>query len=300
MTLTVVKPASITDAVLINTDVAEADYPVWSASTTYAVGSRVILVSTHKIYESLQNTNLNNSPATATTFWNEVTPTNRWKLFDLSNSTQTTKSGSLFYELKTGSAVNAVSALNLSGVQSIRIRLTDPVFGSLYDKTTSLTSIPSESSWYAWFFSERIESVQHVALDLPSYPNATVRVDLTGTSTMAIGVLMIGQQKVVSEEIRFGMRMGIRDYSRKEKNEWGDVVLVERAFSKTRSFPVQLRNDDLDRVDALLASLRAKPCLWVGSDSFSSMTVFGYPSNFEIVVAYARFSDCTIDIEGLT
>ena len=300
MTLTVVKPASITDAVLINTDVAEADYPVWSASTTYAVGSRVILVSTHKIYESLQNTNLNNSPATATAFWNEVTPTNRWKLFDLSNSTQTTKSGSMFYELKTGSAVNAVSALNLSGVQSIRIRLTDPVFGLLYDKTTSLTSIPSESSWYAWFFSERIERVQHVALDLPSYPNATVRVDLTGTSTMAIGVLMIGQQKVVSEEIRFGMRMGIRDYSRKEKNEWGDVVLVERAFSKTRSFPVQLRNDDLDRVDALLASLRAKPCLWVGSDSFSSMTVFGYPSNFEIVVAYARFSDCTIDIEGLT
>ncbi len=93
MTLTVVKPASITDAVLINTDVAEADYPVWSASTTYAVGSRVILVSTHKIYESLQNANLNNSPATATAFWNEVTPTNRWKLFDLSNSTQTTKSG---------------------------------------------------------------------------------------------------------------------------------------------------------------------------------------------------------------
>lgn len=300
MSLIVLKPTPITPAMVTATDVPETDYSQWSAATTYAIGSRVIVLATHKVYESLQAGNLNKSPTTEAAFWSEVGPTNRWRLFDLSNSTQTAQGGAMQYVITTGAAVSAVAALNLVGAQSIRIRLTDPVFGLLYDKTTALVSIPGEASWYAWFFGDRVEQTQHVAMDLPSYPNASIQVDLAGTSSMAVGVLLLGQQKLVSDGMKFGSRMGIRDYSRKEKNAWGDLILVERAYSKTMAFPVQIKREDLDRTFALLGSLRATPCLWVGDASLTSMTVFGYPSNFEINVSYPNYSDCTIDIEGLT
>ena len=300
MSLSVVKPTAITPEMLVSTNVPETDYPSWLATTTYAAGARVILASTHKVYESLQAGNQGKSPASEPTFWSEVGPTNRWRLFDLSNTSQTVQGNALQYAIKTGAAVNAVAALNLIGAQSIRIRLTDPVFGLLYDKTSPLVSIPDEPSWYAWFFGERIEQTQHIALDLPSYPNASIQVDLAGTASMAVGVLLLGQLKLVSENMRYGSRMGIRDYSRKEKNDWGDLILVERAYSKTISFPVQIKRQDLDRTHALLSSLRATPCLWVGDANLASMTAFGYPNNFEITISYANYSDCTIDIEGLT
>ncbi len=51
-----IAPVVMTDAMLVSSTVPEADYPVWSASLVYGVGTRVIVLATHKIYESLQGT----------------------------------------------------------------------------------------------------------------------------------------------------------------------------------------------------------------------------------------------------
>ena len=58
--LKVIPPVLITDSILTSSNVAETDYAVWSSGTTYSTGQRVIVTTgVHKIYESLQNTNLN-------------------------------------------------------------------------------------------------------------------------------------------------------------------------------------------------------------------------------------------------
>lgn len=298
-TLTIVKPVTVTPAMLVDTDVPETDHAAWSAATTYARGDRVIVLSTHKVYESLQAGNLNKDPLTQTGWWLEVSPTNRWKAFDLSNDTQTAQAGSMFFEIKPGSAVNAVSLQNVTGVREVRYRLTDPSFGLVYDKTWKLTTSPGVSSWYSWFFGQRVEQVQNVDLGLPSYPNATLRIDLVGASNMAVGVILMGQQKSIGVGVLQGVGLGIQDYSRKEPNEFGDVTLVERAYSKRASFPLLLDNRELDNTYALLASIRATPCLFIGG-RFAATTIFGFYKDFEILVSYANHSDCSIDIEGLT
>lgn len=300
MPMTVVKPIAVTPAMLVATDVLEADYPAWAAGTTYALNDRVILASTHKVYQCVQAPNTGKDPATNPLWWSEVSPTNRWKAFDLSNSTQTAQATSLYYEVKPGSAVNAVAALNLTGPTSIRIRVTDPSFGLVYDKTTQLNTIPPDPTWYSWFFGERTYLTQHIALDLPTYPNATIRVDLAGNSALAMGVLLLGDQKSFGVGVQYGARLGIRDYSRKKTNEWGDTVLEQRAFSKMRGFTVAIKNKELDRVEALLTSLRATPALWVGLKDYAALTAFGFYSDFQVLVAYPTESDCDITIEGLT
>lgn len=46
-------------------------YAAWSGATTYATGDLVVVVagSIGSVYQSLQNSNLNNNPGTATTYW---------------------------------------------------------------------------------------------------------------------------------------------------------------------------------------------------------------------------------------
>ena len=97
-----------------------------------------------------------------------------------------------------------------------------------------------------------------------------------------------------------GVRLGIQDYSRKERNEWGDVVLKQRAFATRVTFQMLVENKQLDNTYRLLTELRATPCLWIGSSDFNSLSVFGFYNNFDISIAYSVYSECSIDIEGLS
>ncbi len=298
--LRVIRNVALTDAMLVGSSVPENDHPAWNNATTYADGARVILTSTHRIYESLQNGNTNNPPATSPLYWSEVSPTNRWKMFDLSNTTQTQVGAADYYEIMPGQVMNSVALLNISGILTVRLRLTDPSFGLVYDKTANLTFSPPEASWYSWFFDERREQTIFLAEDLPSYPNATLRIDVTSSGTAFIGVCLFGSLRGIGLGVQQGARLGIQDYSRKERNDWGDTVLVQRAFAARASFQTLIDNRELDNTFRLLSELRSTPCLWVGSDNYGALTIFGFYNNFDITIAYATYSDCTIDIEGLT
>jgi len=297
--LRVIKSIAATDANLTATSVPEADHAAWAVGTTHTLGARVILA--HKIYESIQASNLGKNPATESAWWVEVSPTNRWKCLDLSSTTQTVIDAADYYEFTPAQAVNAVALINISGILTVRVRLTDPSFGVVYDTgVQDITAVPGEASWYAWFFEPRTEQTQLVFSDLPSYPNAVLRIDLTSSGTAYVGALVFGTQRSIGLGVQKGVRLGITDYSRKERNAWGDTVLVQRAYAKRVSFQMLIDNAELDNTFALLADLRATPCLWIGTDRYSSLSVFGFYASFDIGIAYARFSDCSIDLESLT
>ena len=76
--------------------------------------------------------------------------------------------------------------------------------------------------------------------------------------------------------------------------------VVERAFAKRMSARVVMQTDALDDVHRTLASIRATPVLWIGSESFESLTVFGFYKEFSIDLAYPTVSYCSLTIEGLT
>lgn len=297
----VVKPLTVTDTVLAATDVTEADYSAWSSSATYALGDRVISTTTHQVYESLQGANTNHDPTNAanSAWWVAVSPTNRWKLFDTSNSTQTAKATSMYYELEPGVGCTAAAVLNVSDASSVRLRVTDPTDGVVYDKTTDLTAPPTSSDWYTYFFEAIEYRSNHVALDLPTYPEATIRMDLAGGPGLAVGVFLVGQPKTIGRP-RAGLRAGIVDYSRKETNEFGDTVLTQRAYAKRASVTAIVERNVRDMTFDLLASLRATPALWVIADDIDPSIVFGWYRDFELLLEYTDFAELQIQIEGLT
>ena len=100
--------------------------------------------------------------------------------------------------------------------------------------------------------------------------------------------------------LKMGARIGIQDYSRKERSEFGDVMLVERAFAKRASFSLLLTADEVDSFHQFLSEVRATPCLWIGSRRYESTTLYGFYKNFDIVISYFNYSDCELELEGLT
>jgi len=300
--LTVVAPLTVTPTMLVSTNVPENDYPEWSAGTTYTKGQRVILAAQHKVYESAADGNTGNNPVTpsAEPKWAEVGPTNRWRPFDKSVSSQVQQASSISYRIKPGQAITSLGMLNVTGATSIRVRVEDPSFGTVYDRTTAMSSLPVAVGWWEWFFGERRMPTQALLQDLPSFPAADILIDIVGTSALAVGVILMGQRRVFALGVKSGARVGIQDYSRKERTEFGDVVLVERAFAKRASFQLFLESREVDSFNDFLASVRATPCLWIGSFRFESTTIYGFYKNFEIALSYYDYADSELDLEGLT
>jgi hypothetical protein len=300
--LVIVAPIPITDTMLV-TDVPETDYPAWNAVTAYAVGDRAIRTGStqHKIYQRVVAGTTATAPESDAVNWIQVSPTNRWKAFDASNSTQTAQTTSMFFRMTPGVAVNALYAGNITGGTAIRLRSIDPVYGTVYDKTTSLTGSPRLPDYWEWFFGPWTAGTgQLVAIDLPTMPNAEIRVDLTGGPTLAIGVLLLGQPVEFGFGVKYGARTGINDFTVKTTNTFGDIVVTPRAFAKRVQFSVLLDNVDIDGMQEFLASVRGIPCLYIISALYGVTVVFGYYKNFEITIPYPTESQCDAEIEGLT
>lgn len=297
--LRITRPLPVTDSVLLATDVPEDATSAWSNVTAYTVGQRVHLVSTHKVYEALTN-NTNKQPDLNPVDWAEVSPTNRWALLDGSNSTQTAQATAFYYRFAPTSGFNCAALLNITGGLSVRWRVTHATLGTLLDETDDLTSLPAAPGWWEWFYSTRIGPSLAIRNDLPGVIGAELRVDLTGTTALAVGVLLFGQAQPLGMLVQQGARVGIQDYSRKETNEWGDTVLVQRAFAKRAGFDLPILAAQVDAAISFLASIRAVPCLFQGGERYEATVLYGFYKEFDVNIAYATHSVCSLQVEGLT
>ena len=297
--LKVIKPLTVTDAMLVS-NAPEADYAAWVAATAYTLGTKVIRTETHKVYERLIAGTTATAPESDATNWLEISPTNRWKMFDNSNTTQTERAGSIVVTLTPGQVVNSLALLNVVA-DTVRVQVIDPVDGTVYDKTIDMQAPPSESSWYSYFFSEIKRSTRVTITDMPSYGSAGITVTLTvATGNAACGVLVIGTVREIGAfGIEYGARVGVQDYSRKERDAFGNYRYVKRANSKKFNVSMLLDNADLDAVNQFLSELDG-PVVWIGSDTYDSLVVYGFAKDYGTTIAYYAYSQFTLDVEGLT
>ena len=134
--------------------------------------------------------------------------------------------------------------------------------------------------------------------DLPARPRATLRVDFEITSAAGyIGTLAFGRAYVLGEGVQYGARVGVQDFSRKERNEYGEMELIRRGNAKTMSLQITVDNDKLDSTDMLLSSLTGTPCLWIGTSRFSALSLWGVFTNWNYTVAYYDQTDLSVEVE---
>lgn len=296
----IIRPVAVTDSVLGSSTVPESE-PVWLVGTTYALNDVArgnTTETAHKLFLSVQASNVGH-PVTDPLWWVEMGPSNRWAMFDGSNSTQTVQAEEIEVVLNTITRVDSVALLNIEAATA-RVQMSAAGDGVVFDRTFNLVSDSGIIDWYSYFFEPISRKTDLIVTGLPPYAEAEITVTLSGEdSAVRVGTLVIGLGKELGDTA-MGASIGIQDYSRKEQNPFGDFVLVERAYSKRATFTVWVPRGFTDELQRLLASYRAVPIVYVGSQEFGSTAIFGFYRDFSVSIDYPTHSICSLEIVGLT
>ena len=294
----VIKPTTITDAMFVSSTAPETDYTAWNAATAYIVGDKVIRTSTHRIYYRLIAGTTATAPESDGVNWSDIAPTNRWALFDGQVSTLTTLASPLTTVIKPG-IVNAISLFGLVGT-SLTVSMKDGLAGpTVYTSTTSLDGT-IVFDFYSYCFEPFVQRGEVVLQSLPAYSDGHITVTVTGTGSVGCGVLSTGIGYDLGGTLQ-GATAGLVDFSIKSTDSFGVTSFVERSYSKRMSAKSMIENSALNRVQTVLASVRATPCTWVGTNAsnYEPLIVFGFCKDWSIDISYPDYSFVSFEIEGL-
>lgn len=297
--MTIIKPVDLAENMVVS-NVPLDDAPVW-VSKTYAEGDRVM--HRLRVWEALTAIPAGVEPGaetvtpTAPAKWLDTGAVNRWRMFDDKVGTVTAREGSVVVDLQPGQAVTALAALNMNGLM-LSVLMTDPAEGVVYEQDVSIVDVGA-GNWYEYFFKPFTRTGDITLTDMPSYPSATTRVTVSSADIAEIGSLSIGTQDEIGMAV-YGTSVGIVDYSRKVTDEFGNYSILERPFSKRAEYDVVLDTAQVSRVQRLLASIRAKPVVWIGEETMEATVVYGFFKDFSISISGPSVSDATITVEGLT
>lgn len=297
----IVRPDPVTDATLFSSSIIENDYAVYDGGTTYALGDYVISTTTHRVYRSVQAGNVGHDPTTDTTatWWLDTTATNRWRMFDDAVGVQSTATDSIAVTIVPASVCDSVVLLNVSA-STVRVTMTSTTDGVVFDQTVSMVGTSGIDDWYSYFFEPVVRRSDLFVGDLPPYLGAQIAITLTDTgATVSCGECVVGLSREIGGT-QYGARVGIRDFSVKQQDDFGNYTILERAYSKRGTFELWCDNNQFDEIQALLAGYRATPIAYIGSDDYAATVIYGFYKDFEQSLNYATRSICTLEIEGLT
>ncbi|MEQ1600098.1 MAG: hypothetical protein ABL880_12120, partial [Methylotenera sp.] len=98
----------------------------------------------------------------------------------------------------------------------------------------------------------------------------------------------------------YGLKLGIQDHSIKQQDTFGNYTILERAFNNYAQAQVLVESAGVDQVQTILASYRATPIVYVGTDEYQSSIIYGFFKEFYTLVSYPSHSILTIELAGLT
>lgn len=295
----IIQPLQITDENLTAINVPENDYPLWDGTTAYAIDSYVML--NHAVYKAaVANTNRN--PETDTTFpaaWSKVGPTNQRRMFDEKVGTVTYNPGSIEFTVSPGEPIDSVAFFGVTA-STVQIVVRDGYGAVVEDLKSAPVVIDNVTDWHSYFFNPIVIREDFILGNLPpsKFNSIDVRIAKTGEPAAA-GSVVLGRIAVIGDALQ-GSSVGITDYSRKERDDFGNWMIVERDFSKRAEFDVAIETRQISHIQRMLAKLRAKPIVWIGDENIEATVIYGYYKDFSIVIGGPNVSDCSITVEGLT
>jgi hypothetical protein len=295
----VIKPTTLTSAMLVSTTAVET-YAEWAAGTAYALNAYVTLAATNRTYQCIQGPSTGNPPATSPLYWSDVGPTNKWAMFDGEISTQTSKATALTVVLKPG-YVNSLSLFGMEGT-NLTVTVRDALAGEVVYGPISINLDGTViDDWYQYFFEPYVQKGDVVLTNLPPYGDAHITITIASGGDAKCGTVSLGTFYKLGDTLT-GAVASIIDFSRKTTSAAGVTSFERRDFSKRMSLQIMLPNSQLNKVQRVLADLRATPCTWVATEApgFEPLTVYGFFRDFSIDVAYHATSLCSIEIEGLS
>lgn len=293
-----IDPIPFANMTYVTSNIILSSYGAWSSATAYNIGNRVNYNG--RDYECLVG-NTNVVPSSDSTKWLDLGVVNRFKAFDQSINSQSIGQNGLTwsFRIKPNSNFNAIALFNITSGSSVNIQVIDPSEGVVYNSTKTLVDNSQVYDWYQYFYAEILNNGDVVFTDLPSYVSADILITITTDTYTSVGEIVIGTQKNLGLA-NFGTSIGIKDYSKKDVDQFGNYLIVERKFAKTIDYDITVDTSKVNSAYTVLSKLRAKPVVYIGNPDLPETIVYGFYKNFSVVISNPSMSSCSLEVEGLT
>ena len=296
----VIKSITTTDTILVDSNIPEDEYPMWVSGTSYSVANRVIY--NHIIYEAILANSSTTTPNLDETNWLSLGATNRYRMFDTVISNISSRVGGIEFTLAPYQVVDAVALLAVNAA-TVRVVVTDPVDGVVYDVTKVLRDTTGIVDYYSYFFSPLVSTYDNNTVlfnDLPSNrATSTITVYInSGSSAVSVGEVVYGKQSVIGRT-NYNTAFGITSYSRKDVDEFGTTTVIKRKNSKYCDFDIDIDNSNNAFVYRLFSDIDSVPCVFIGNSNMEEIIVYGFYKDFKATITYPTVSKCTLRVEGL-
>lgn len=259
------------------------------ATTGSQSGTHTATGQVHRLYQSLQASNLGKAPAltSSAAWWQDIGPTNRWAMLDLFRSTATQQASPLTVVLTPGRRTDALALVGLVA-DSVTVSITSG--GSpVYSSTTELRS-RTVSTWREYFFEAFATKPSLALFDLPPFTNGIITVTITRSSGLvSCGGLVLGNQ-VYLGEIQYSAQSEALNFSRIDRDVFGEASLVRRRSVPKTNQTVWAGKGSVNNLREARALLNAVPALWSGLDDTDS-------PYFEAVLILGIYKQWTIGLD---
>lgn len=290
-------PVVFTDAIVTDSNLSEdPTYSVWSSGTTYAVGEYAYVLSTHTVYISTANSNLNNDPTLGdAAWWTVVSPTNKWKCLYTTGASPTVAEddSGITYEFTAAIPSTEVGFLGLKAA-SVTVAVKSGAV-TKFSETQTATETVDGSDWY-------ISSLifENLPIDTGNTVEITVA-DISGVGNYAqVGQIVLGNTHTLGTIVD-GTRIGFDDFSLKTQDAFGNFTIVERGTADTADVEFKHATELTWWVKGILVSSRSTPALFWATKAMidEGVFVFGYTEEPVTTTEVAK-SVTSLSITGIS
>lgn len=301
----ILRTIAISDSILTS-NVLESDFTAYNAATAYALNATCFDPATHDVFRSLIAANTGNNP-TLEVQWDETNPpvkwlligkTNKYKMFDDLNLSQTTCADNINITLATVGRNQAISLSSLDA-KTVIITATSAALGVVYNQTFDLLSSSKVGSWWDYSFSESVYASTLNIFDLPNYANLSINIQIINTGGMAkCGTCIVSPIFDIGSAPNYGLTIGLVDYTTIVKYFDGRNSITRRTSAKEMDLSVRIaKAEGLATMDTL-QTLLGLPVVCVGADSHAETTVYGIIRDVRYLIDYPTEQLLTLKMDG--
>ncbi len=274
----------------------------------YREGDEVISTSTHRVYRATTNTvdtpeaGSKKTPPT----WTDVGPTNKYAFRDIyihnrtiSQNNGTTDGDKVVFNVTFENSVDSISFFGLQNADQLVIYYYDESGPpSMETKVISLIDYEATIKTGEQTLLESFVVIGDNFNEDAASARIELRPDDSGNA-VAVGRMIIGKA-VELGVTQYGAKLSIEDFSRRERDEFGNFTIVPRNTAKNIDFDVKMPKEDVNFVFTYLSKLTTIPCVFLGDDDDAAVQVYGYYSDYTHNIDYPSITSATISVEGLT
>ena len=322
----VIPPLTITAAMLTSSTAPEpgSGEAEWSSGTTYGLGDTVILAATHRKYESVAVSNLNNPPASdAGTKWIDAGPTNRWACLDLLRDTATVDAGptnrwacldllrdtATVFPASPGTVVitpgQRIDSLALVGLVADSVTVTVTVSAVVKYTHTEDLSTREVLNWYDYFYAPFSSKAAVALFDLPPYTNGVITVTVTrATGSPKLGGIVMGLSAYLGRTLHDAESVAL-NFSSVDRDFAGNVAtMIQRRTVPKTVQKVRCSKSQVNKIIAVRETLNAVPALWSGLDDsdsgyFEALLILGFYRTFTVNMDQPNEALVTLELEEI-